>query len=113
MFSRTVGSQNRIDALAQRLLESQRVLRTLFQNLPVMIYRRRLDADRSMEFVSHGCLALTGYQRADLTSGRVSYTSLIDAEDRQRVLDGIDAALHQRTAFDLTYCIRDAAGERR
>lgn len=96
-----------------RLRESQRVLRTLFENLPVMIYRRHNDRNLSMAFVSQGCLDLTGYQPDDLTSGRVSYASTIAPAERDRVMNGIREAISQRTSFSLTYCIATASGEER
>ncbi|HEX5166559.1 MAG TPA: PAS domain-containing protein, partial [Thermomicrobiales bacterium] len=103
-----------IDAVEyERLRESQRVLLTLFENLPVMIYRCNNDADWSMEFVSEGCRGLTGYDPAALTSGRVTYASIIQPADRDRVWDGVQAALQARSSFSLTYCITTASGEER
>ena len=46
----------------QQLKESQRKLMTLMSNLRGVAYRRRDDMSCTMEFVSEGCLDLTGYQ---------------------------------------------------
>ena len=43
-----------------------RMLRTLIGNLDGMVFRCRADASSSMEFVSEGCVALTGYTAAEL-----------------------------------------------
>jgi PAS domain S-box-containing protein len=97
----------------QRLLESQRVLQTLFERLPVMIYRCRNDADWTMEFVSQGCLGVTGYHPDELMAGRVTYSSIIHEADREQVWDAVQAALRARTPFNLRYCITTASGEER
>jgi PAS domain S-box-containing protein len=97
----------------ERLRDSQRVLGTLFENLPVMIYRCHNDANWTMEFVSHGCVGVTGYTPDDLMSGRVSYAEIINEGDRERVWDGVQAALAERTSFSLTYSITTASGEPR
>ncbi len=97
----------------QRLLESQRVLQTLFERLPVMIYRCRNDVDWTMEFVSQGCLGVTGYQPVELMAGRVTYSSIIDESDREQVWDAVQAALRERSPFNLRYCITTASGEKR
>ncbi len=97
----------------QRLRESQRVLLTLFENLPVMIYRCRNDPDWTMEFVSQGCLGVTGYRPEELMSGRLTYSSIIVEADRDRVWEGVQAALRDRTGFSLTYCITTPSGEER
>jgi len=95
------------------LLESRRVLRTLLRNLPVMIYRRQNDPDWTMEFVSYGCLGLTGFPASEFMSGRVAYRSLVHPTDLERVEAGIQTALQQREKFDLTYCIYDREGATR
>lgn len=97
--------------LADRELEeSRRRLQTLVDNLPGMVYRCRNDADWSMEWVSEGALALTGYRSSELTRGHVSYGQLIDPEDRARVWDEVQRAIAQGRPFQLTYRIRARDG---
>ncbi len=43
------------------LQESEKKLSTLLSNFPGMAYRCKLDDDWTMEFVTNGCLGLTGY----------------------------------------------------
>ncbi|HEX5166154.1 MAG TPA: histidine kinase, partial [Thermomicrobiales bacterium] len=71
------------------------------------------DADWTMEFVSEGCRGLTGYDPDELTSGRVTYASIIQPADRDRVWEGVQQALRERSSFSLTYCIATVAGEER
>jgi PAS domain S-box-containing protein len=96
----------------EALRESQRTLATLMSNLPGMAYRCRNDPDRTMEFVSEGCLGLTGFLPADLIgNGRRSYGDLISPHDREEVWERVQAALRDRQPFQLTYRITTASEE--
>ena len=53
---RDISEQEKI---RRELIESQRMLTTLMDNLPGMTYRCRNDRNWTMEFVSGGCVALT------------------------------------------------------
>ncbi len=81
--------------------DTARMLRTLLGNLDGMVYRCRDDSLWSMEFVSEGCMGLTGYTAEDFLSGRVSYEGITFHEDRQRVRDAIYAGLAQNQRFDI------------
>ncbi len=96
----------------EALRESERRLSTLLSNLPGMAYRCRNDADWTMEFVSEGCLALTGYQRSELLGNRVkSYGDIIHPDDRQTVVECVQHGVAERRRFQLEYRIRTAQGE--
>jgi len=93
------------------LRESQRALSTLMSNLPGMAYRCRNDRNWTLEFVSDGCYALTGYQAADLLGNtRVSYGDLIHPDDREPVWNQVQTALQAKQPFHLLYRIRTAGG---
>jgi PAS domain S-box-containing protein len=93
------------------LQESEQKLRTLMGNLPGMVYRRLNDKDWTMEYVSDGCLELTGYRSHDLIeNGRTSYSDLILPEHRDNVWHSIQTALKKRSPFKLIYRIRSASG---
>lgn len=86
-------------------------LNRLLDNLPGMVYRCLNDADWTMNFVSSGALALTGYSPDRLTHAQgVRYGDIIHPEDRQAVQDGVQDALRQGVAFRLTYRIVTADG---
>src|SRR4051794_5778308 len=100
-------------AQAERSLQTEyRALITLLSHLPGMVYRSRGRAP-SMEFVSEGCLRLTGYAAQDLIgNAQVSYhRDIVCAEDRERVCHELQRLLHGE--FALRYRIITADGRRR
>jgi PAS domain S-box-containing protein len=93
------------------LNESRRALATLMNNLPGMAYRCKVNSSWTMEFVSSGCVELTGYQPDELIDDRlVSYASLIHPGDRDVGRDEVRQALRENRSFQLSYRIRTAAG---
>jgi two-component system cell cycle sensor histidine kinase/response regulator CckA len=98
----------------QELRESQRQLFTLMSNLPGMAYRCANDEHWTMEFVSEGCLAVTGYHPADLVENRtVAYEDIIDPADRKPVRRLVEEAIAARRSFELYYRIRTATGDQK
>ena len=81
--------------------ERERALDFLARNYPGMIYHCRDDEDWSMLYVNDGALGLTGYGSDDFVSKRISYASLIDESDRDRVRSSIREAIAARRPFDL------------
>lgn len=95
----------------QRQEAGFRVLNQLVENLPVMLYRACNNRRWSMEFVSAGCLEVTGYSaEALLNQPRLSYGELIHPEDAGPVWDSVQEALHHHQPFELNYRIRHADG---
>ncbi|MCI0497771.1 MAG: PAS domain S-box protein, partial [Thermoplasmata archaeon] len=93
------------------LRESQRALSTLMGNLPGMAYRCANDAHRTMEFVSHGCIDLTGHVPEDLVgNAKVAFADLIHRDHSDRVWAEIQVAMRERRPFQLVYRIRSADG---
>lgn len=96
----------------EALRENQRMLATLMANLPGLVYRCRNDADWTMEFVSEGSLALTGYRPEDLLHNRVtSFAALIHPADRDRLAREVQRAIERHAAFEVNYRLRTATGE--
>ncbi|WP_269539461.1 ATP-binding protein [Cerasicoccus fimbriatus] len=95
------------DLLAERVRRHDR----LMGNLPGMVYRCRLDRDWTMEYVSEGVVALTGYSREELQSGEISWgEDLIIAEDRDYTWNTVLEALSKQEAFVLYYRIKTKSG---
>jgi len=92
-------------------LDVTRLLTTITDNLVGMIYRCRVDAIWSMEFVSDGCHKLTGYRPDELVfNNRVSYDQITLPEDRAHVSRTIHRALEKNESFDVEYRIERADG---
>lgn len=100
--------------MVQRIEESERKLSTLLANLPGMAYRCQNDKNWTMEFVSGGCLELTGYSpEAFLANREISYGETIHLDDRDNVWGQVQQALQDRNPFDVFYRIRTVEGEQK
>jgi PAS domain S-box-containing protein len=99
-------------SIEKELRETQRALATLVSNLPGAAYRCRNDRDWSMEFISDGCIPLTGHAPSEFLRGKVTFgRHLIVEEDRERVWSEVQRALDAQRPYELRYRIRTALGE--
>jgi len=84
----------------------------LLDNLPGIIYRCKNDSSWTMEFISDGCLELTGYQAADLlNNAKLSFNDIILPEDQETVLKFVEKGIQSRQSYTLEYRIRTADGK--
>lgn len=104
---RNVLSRRRAE---EALRESRRTLDTLMRNLPGMAYRARPDPDLALEFVSAGCLELTGYRAEELTAEGFGLRRLLLAEDRPRHEEALRLALAQGGPYEVSCRIQPRAG---
>lgn len=96
----------------ESMRESERRLHTLMNHLPGMAYRCRNDQFWTMEFVSQGALALTGYSPEELTgSRRVNFARLIHPADRERVDAEVRQGLAEGKPYRCVYRLINARGE--
>lgn len=94
--------------------ETERRMAALLANLPGMAYTCRLDQDWTMDFVSQGCFALTGYKPEDLINNkRISYEEVIHPSDQKMVRSTVTGAVNKADHFTIEYRIIDAAGNQK
>jgi len=100
--------------LREALRESERSKAVLFSHLPGLAYRCLCDRAWTMEFVSEGCYALTGYRPEALLYNReLCYNDLIDPDDRERLRESWARALKNRESFREEYRIVGKDGRRK
>ncbi|SJZ50407.1 PAS domain S-box-containing protein/diguanylate cyclase (GGDEF) domain-containing protein/hemerythrin-like metal-binding domain protein [Trichlorobacter thiogenes] len=96
----------RLKRINAALQESERSKSVLLANLPGMAYRCRFDRDWTMEFLSDGCLLLTGYHSDDLVQNkRLAFNDLIVPEYREQLWNSWQKAIQSRQPVRLEYRI--------
>lgn len=113
----TAASKNRVQSTeneGQSANETARMLRTLIANIDGIVYRCLYDSQWTMEFISDGCLAVTGYSPEELLyNNKTSFEQVIHPEDRQRVRAATETALSQGKRFEAEYRIVHRSGAER
>jgi diguanylate cyclase (GGDEF)-like protein/PAS domain S-box-containing protein len=100
------GKDGTRSALEDALREQRRVLATLIGNIDGMVYRCRHDPDWTMESVSEGCLALTGWRADELLAGEaITYERVIHPDDRQHVRTEVANGVQENRRFRIEYRI--------
>ena len=106
---REVTERKRVE---EALKERERALDTLMGNLPGMAYRCVNDRDWTMQFVSAGCEALTGYaDEALLDNAALSFFDLMHPDDAARERRETETAMARDEPWTTTYRITTASGE--
>jgi PAS domain S-box-containing protein len=96
------------------LIESERSKSVLLSHIPGMAYRCNYDREWTMQFVSAGCFALTGYAPENLLYNRdLTYNDLIVPEYREPIWEEWARTLAKRQPFKYEYEITTAQGERK
>jgi PAS domain S-box-containing protein/diguanylate cyclase (GGDEF)-like protein len=103
---------NKEKEIQKELYQSERNKSTFFENLPGMAYRCNYDRDWTMQYVSRGCLDLTGYKPESLIYNLdLSFNDLILPQYRDYLWDKWIQALQDRSQLKEEYEIRTASGE--
>lgn len=98
----------------EALRESERSKSVLLSNLPGMAYRCACDSSWTMQFVSGGCLELTGYKPEELLQNHtIAFNDIILPEYRNPIwTESVDhLLLHENNRYE--YEILTAGGERK
>ena len=113
----TVGVISDITPLKQSevaLRERERMWMTMIGNLPGFVYRCANDRRWTMEYLSPGCVEITGYAPEDLLMNhRLSFNDVVDPEYRQQLWEKWQEALKGRQSFEGEYPIITRDGSRK
>ena len=91
--------------------ESERRLDTLLNHLPGMAYRCFNDRDWTMQVVSQGAEALTGYRPDELQGNRVtSFAALIHPDDQEKLFDEVQLAIASKRPYRVVYRLKHRDG---
>lgn len=91
---------------------NRRALNSLLSNIPGMVYRGRNDRSWTFEFVSEGCIDVTGYDPLDLINDpNITFNQIIHPEDRAAVWESVNQQLASSEEFKLIYRIISRNGE--
>ncbi len=92
--------------VSDALQESERSKSVLLSHIPGLAYRCLNDEHWTMEFVSDGCLDLTGYKPIDLIGNNtISYNDIIDPQYRDVLRKQWDQVLLKHENFRAEYQI--------
>ena len=98
--------------MVNKLTESERSKSVFLSHMPGMAYRCLNDSNWTMEFVSEGCFALTGYSADSLVDySEIFYQDIIAPEFRNDVREGWDNVLLQKSEYRGEYEIITSSGE--
>ncbi|NLL49290.1 MAG: EAL domain-containing protein [Firmicutes bacterium] len=100
--------------MEEKLIESERSKSVLLSHLQGMAYRCNFDRHWTMQFVSSGCLELTGYPpEALLGNKEMSFNQIITPEYRESLWEQWEEVISERVPFRREYEIMTATGQRK
>ncbi|MBN2103602.1 PAS domain S-box protein [bacterium] len=90
----------------------ERTLSNLMNNIPGIAYRRLHDETWTMEFISNGCVRVTGYQPIELIKNyRLSFDQLIYPEDLEKIQFKVDQSILENRSYEMIYRIHTIEGD--
>ena len=98
--------------ISEALFETERSKSVLLSHIPGLAYRCKNDEQWTMEFVSDGCLELTGYEPDELINNRViSFKEIIDTQYREVLRKQWEQVLGKHENFRAEYQIITKSNE--
>lgn len=85
---------------------SEEKFRLLAENFPGVIYLCKNDDNYSMLYLNDEIEKLTGYQKQDILSGKISFASLIHEDDIMEVYNTVGKAVKEKKPFYLNYRLK-------
>lgn len=85
---------------------NKRATHALLNHIPGMVYRCRHDRSWKFEFVSEGCIDVTGYDALELLhDSSITYNHIIHPSDRNAVWESINQQIINDEKFNIIYRI--------
>ena len=107
----TLTDISHIKATEANLRSNRHLLTTLINNTAGMMYRCKNDQHWSFEFVSDGCVEVTGYEPYEMINNpNFSYMQIIHSEDRQPTWEVVQRHVSQQQKFQVIYRIITRSG---
>ena len=100
----------KIKQVNERLIESNQKFDALINNMKGILFRCKYDRDFTAEYISEGCLEITGYSFEDFKDKTINFGHLMLEVDRHNVWEHIQTAVTQRKAYDCEYRIQHKNG---
>ncbi len=110
VISDITAQKNFEDALNER----ERMWVTMIGNLPGFVYRCANDPQWTMQYISAGCLDVTGYAPEDLImNNKLSFNDLVDPDYQKKLWEKWQYLLDKKQPFEDEYPIITKTGARR
>jgi diguanylate cyclase len=107
-YTQTLQNEKKLSAY---ISESEQRMSALLANLPGMAYRCRNDRNWTMQYVSDGCLRLTGYTREQLLHNTaISYNDIILKSYREEIWTNWQVKLSRHETVEMEYEIQTKDG---
>lgn len=96
----------------QRLIESEKKFRGLYENVPGTVYRCLYDKNWTMIFMSRAIKDLCGYDPEEIVGNKeISYNDIIHPDDREKTWAEASRAIKNDEIFELDYRLVSKNGE--
>lgn len=113
-FVHVIKDITHIKKLQIAMEEEKRKFETLVNNLPGFVYRCANDKEWTMQYISHGCEAITGYSAEDfINNKKISFNDIIDTQYREYLWNKWQTVLARKETFEDEYEIITKDGNKR
>lgn len=93
------------------LHENLRKMNAIINNLNGVVFRCKMDDNLTMEYISQGVAAITGYPSWNFMMNKVqSYHSLIYSTDKEKVINSMHKSVTDQSQYCVEYRIRSSDG---
>lgn len=90
----------------EEIKERERIYSTLLSNLPGFVYRCKNDKYWTMEFISNGCVEVTGYKPEEfINNNLIAFNDIIHKEYQEIIWKEWQRILAEKSVFEYEYQI--------